>query len=76
MGCSVMVFMDEFLIFFNIILCLPVLDSPKRSSANTQVALKWECHSEITVQLKEPSPKASEPFQRFQYLIYQAPDQT
>jgi hypothetical protein len=44
---------------FSIVLL--VLGHPERSSSSTdtQPALKHECHSKTTVQLKECSPKAS-----------------
>jgi hypothetical protein len=46
---------------------LLVLDRPEHSSssADTRPALKHECHSETTVQLKECSPKPHEAFQGF-----------
>jgi hypothetical protein len=66
MDFSAMVFMDEFLNFFKISVVLLMLGSPERSSssADTQLALKRECHSETAVQLKECSPKASRSFSR------------
>jgi hypothetical protein len=64
MDCLVVTFVDEFSNFFNILL---VLGRPEysSSSADIQLALKHECQSETTVQLKECSPKASRSISRF-----------
>jgi hypothetical protein len=68
MDCSAMVFIDEFLNFFNIICLLLMLGWPDclSSSADTLPALKRECHSETTVQLKEFLQKPHEACQAFQ----------
>jgi hypothetical protein len=44
---------------FSVILLLRGCPECSSSSADTQLALKRECHSETTVCLKEYSPKAS-----------------
>jgi hypothetical protein len=66
MECSAIVFMDEFLNFFNISVVLLVLGRPERLSlsTDTQPALKRECHSKTVVRLKECSPKASRKISR------------
>jgi hypothetical protein len=55
---------SRFFSIFSIILL--VLGYPKcsSSSADTQPALKHECHSKTTVRLKECSPKASQSISR------------
>jgi hypothetical protein len=49
-------------IFSTFSVVLLVLGRPERSSssADTQLTLKYECHSKTAVRLKECSPKASQ----------------
>jgi hypothetical protein len=60
-NCSVMVFMDELSIFFNIFCVLLESGSPERSSSSTDIlpAFKRECYSKTDVLLNECFPKAS-----------------
>jgi hypothetical protein len=61
MGCSVLVFVGEFLNFPTFSVILLMLSHPEHlsSSADTQQTLKRECQTKIAVGLKECSPKAS-----------------
>jgi hypothetical protein len=62
-----MVFIDEFSNFFlTFSVILLVLGHPEclSSSTDTRLALKRECHSKTTVQIKECSPKASRSISR------------
>jgi hypothetical protein len=61
MDCSVTVFMDQFLNFSTFSVVFLVLGCPERLSslADTQLALKCECHSKTAVWHKECSPKVT-----------------
>jgi hypothetical protein len=61
MDCSATVFVDGFSNFsaFSVILLFCGCPECSSSSADTQLALKRECHSETAACLKERSPKAS-----------------
>jgi hypothetical protein len=66
MDCLATAIMNEFSNFFNIFCHLLVQGHPERlsSSTDTRPALKHECHSRTSVQLKECSPKASRSISR------------
>jgi hypothetical protein len=74
MDCSAMVFVDEFLNFFNICCFFLVLGHPEcfSFSSDIQPTLKCECHWETTVRLKESSSKAPQSISRVSLVDLQS----